>query len=153
MIKNEKQFKISKKKHKELLQKIGELKKDSKHNPLRNDLILASYSNLKKEIEKEISEYERIKSNSGNIDIERDLAELPKLIIEFKIAAGLTHKEFSKKLGLKEQQLQRHEAQNFRGVSFNNLMKYLHNIGLNVRIKGSGVTPLTRNRLKKKAIS
>jgi len=137
MIKNEKQYKISKKKLNDLVPKIKELKSDSTLHPLRNELILASYSNLKKDLEKEIREYEKIKSSSSDFNQERDLTELPRLIIEYKISAGLTHKEFSKKLGLKEQQLQRHEAQNFKGVSFRNLIKYLDCIGLNIRIKGS----------------
>jgi HTH-type transcriptional regulator/antitoxin HigA len=149
MIKNEKQYKISKKKLKEIVLKIIEIKKDSSNDRLRNDLILATYTNLKKDIEKEISKYEKIKSNPNNINTERDITELPRLIIEYKIAAGLTHKEFSKRLGLKEQQLQRHEAQNFKGVSFNNLIKYLDIIGLDIRIKGSKRRPFKITRLRK----
>lgn len=143
MINNEKQYKISKKKFNEIVTEIEKVKKASEQNPLRNKLILASLQNVKKELENEISIYESLKNASKKILAERVIAELPSILTEYKIISGLTQKEFSEKLGLKEQQLQRYEADNFKGVSFKNLLKFLEAIGLEIRIKE---TRLNKNR-------
>lgn len=49
----------------------------------------------------------------------------------------MTQKEFSEKVGMKEQQLQRYEAEDFNSISFKNLLKILHAIGLKVTVKGN----------------
>jgi hypothetical protein len=38
---------------------------------------------------------------------------------------------------MKEQQLQRYEAENFNSISFKNLLKMIHAIGLEVTVKGT----------------
>jgi predicted XRE-type DNA-binding protein len=135
MIKNEKQYKISKKKLSGILTEIEKVKKATGQHLLRNKLMLASLDNVKQELEEEIAAYEKLKTTSIKILAERFIAELPTIITEYKIISGLTQKEFSEKLGLKEQQLQRYEADNFKSVSFKNLLKFLDAIGLEIRIK------------------
>lgn len=135
MINNEKQYKISKKKLSEIVTEIEKVKKASEQNPLRNKLILASLLNVKEELEDEISEYESLKNSNPETLAERVISELPSILTEYKIISGMTQKEFSEKLGLKEQQLQRYEADNFKGVSFKNLLKFLDSIGLEIKIK------------------
>lgn len=135
MINNEKQYKISKKKLNEIVTEIEKVKKASEQNPLRNKLILASLLNVKEELEDEISEYESLKNSNQETLAERVISELPSILTEYKIISGMTQKEFSEKLGLKEQQLQRYEADNFKGVSFKNLLKFLDSIGLEIKIK------------------
>jgi DNA-binding Xre family transcriptional regulator len=135
MINNEKQYKISKKKFNEIITEIEKVKKASEQNPLRNKLILASLQNVKQELENEIAIYESLKNTTPKTLAERFIAELPSILTEYKIISGLTQKEFAEKLGLKEQQLQRYEAENFKGVSFKNLLKFLDAIGLEIKIK------------------
>jgi len=135
MINNEKQYKISKKKLNEIVTEIEKVKKAGEQNPLRNKLILASLLNVKEELEEEISEYESLKNSNPETLAERVISELPSILTEYKIISGMTQKEFSEKLGLKEQQLQRYEADNFKGVSFKNLLKFLDSIGLEIKIK------------------
>jgi hypothetical protein len=38
---------------------------------------------------------------------------------------------------MKEQQLQRYEADNFNSISFKNLLKILHAVGLEITVKGA----------------
>ncbi|NII24807.1 helix-turn-helix transcriptional regulator [Pseudoflavitalea sp. X16] len=135
MINNEKQYKISKKRLNEIVTEIETVKNASDQHPLRNKLILASLLNVKQELEEEITDYESLKNTSKNTLPERVISELPSILTEYKIISGMTQKEFSEKLGLKEQQLQRYEADNFKGVSFKNLLKFLEAIGLEIRIK------------------
>lgn len=140
MIKNEKQYKISKKKFKELENQIDKITSDTDQNPLRNQLILASLNNSKSELEKEILLYESLKKNKDGILKERLISELPSIITEYKIMAGLTQKELAEMLDLKEQQLQRYEADSFKSVTFKNLLKFLDLIGLEIRIKETRMT-------------
>lgn len=57
------------------------------------------------------------------------------MIIEYRIRSGMTQKEFAKRIGMKEQQLQRYEAEDFQSISFKNLMKIVKAIGLEISIQ------------------
>jgi HTH-type transcriptional regulator/antitoxin HigA len=154
MINNEKQYKISKKKLNDTITEIEKVRKASEQHPLRNKLLLASLLNVKDELEAEISEYEALKNSSREILAERVISELPSILTEYKIISGMTQKEFSEKLGLKEQQLQRYEADNFKGVSFKNLLKFLDSIGLEIKIKETRLNKgRKRTPVKKKTSS
>ena len=105
-------------------------------------------TNMQKQMEDEIKVYDLLKTEIPSALEERSIEDLPKLLIEFKILSGLTQKEFSRKIGMKEQQLQRYEADNFSSISFKNLLKILHAVGLEITVKGNasrGTTqPLSR---------
>lgn len=148
MIKNEKQYKISKRKFRELNAQIDKTVSEKEQNPLRNQLILASLNTSKKEIEKELSQYEGLKGKKEDVLKERLIAELPSVITEYKIVSGLTQKQLSQILGVKEQQLQRYEADGFKSVTFKNLLKFLDLIGLEIKIKETRMTR-SRSRLAK----
>lgn len=149
MIKNEKQYRISKKKLKELNEHIDRTTKETDKNPLRNQLILASLNSSKNEIGNDILLYESLKKNKQGLLKERLIAELPSVITEYKIVSGLTQKEFAEMLGIKEQQLQRYESESFKGVTFRNLLKFLDLIGLEIKIKETRMTR-THGRLRNK---
>jgi DNA-binding Xre family transcriptional regulator len=137
MIKNEKQYKITKRKLQEFTEAI--LKKQSSQGPLsvQDKLIIVSLQVMREQFENEIAAYEYLKTNTSSLLNERSIDELPELLIEYKVQAGLTQKEFSKKIGMKEQQLQRYEAENFNSISFKNLLKILHAIGLEITVRGT----------------
>ncbi|MFT3826498.1 MAG: helix-turn-helix transcriptional regulator [Chitinophagaceae bacterium] len=145
MIKNEKQYKISGKKLKEIESEIEKISTATEQHPLRNKLLLASLQNVKTELETDLQNYDSLKNASVEVLKERQIKDLPTLLIEYKIASGLTQKEFSEKLGLKEQQLQRYEADNFKGVTFKNLLRFLDAVGLEIKIKE---TRLNKSRQK-----
>lgn len=145
MIKNEKQYKISTKKLKEIDFEIKKVNSETEQNPLRNKLLLASLENAKNELKTDINAYESLKNTPVDVLKERQIKDLPALLIEYKILSGFTQKEFSEKLGLKEQQLQRYEADNFKGVTFKNLLRFLDAIGLEIKIKE---TRLNKSRQK-----
>ena len=143
MIKNQKQYKISKKSLEDINQKIVILKAEGYQLSIKKQLILISLEDVSRDLEKEIVEYDLLRKDLSIILKSRTLSELPYLIIEYKIASGLTQKEFSEKAGMKEQQLQRYEAEDFQGISFRNLLRILHAIGLEVTVRGkvSGSAP------------
>src|SRR5688572_1558094 len=113
MIKNEKQYKISKRKSGELADAIDRINNDLKKDPLRKEILTTSLIMAKQDIEKEILAYEKLKKNTIGKLKERLFSDLPSLLTEYKIKSGLTQKEFAAQLGIKGQQLQRYEADNF----------------------------------------
>lgn len=56
----------------------------------------------------------------------------------------MTQKEFSRKIGMKEQQLQRYEAEDFQSISFRNLMKILQAVGLELFIQEPPVEKISK---------
>ena len=135
MIKNDKQYKITKKKLKELELKLQPYL--SKAVPGKNELIISSLVRQKNHFVAEIKAYEKIKNKSLCIFKIRTLDLLPHILIEYKISKGLSQKEFAKILGIKEQQLQRYESDDFRSVSFSKLLTFLALAGLRVEVKGN----------------
>jgi HTH-type transcriptional regulator / antitoxin HipB len=142
MIKNEKQYKITKKILNGIIQKITKL--NAENDQLKNELILIPLTDMSLDLGREIEEYDNLKKDKAKILKARSLSELPSLITEYKIASGLTQKEFSEKIGMKEQQIQRYEAENFQGISFKNLLKILQAIGLNVIIKDTPIQKISK---------
>ena len=142
MIKNEKQYWITRKKLQELYDEINLIERDEKTDPT-DELTLVSLLVLKEQMEAEIGTYDQSKAEPLLLLQERSIDELPELLIEFKIQLGLTQKQFSQKIGMKEQQLQRYEAENYNSISFKNLLNILHAAGLEVTVRGtvSGANP------------
>ena len=141
MIGNEKQYKISKKRLAEVQLKISEVSADATNGALRNKLLLASLNNQLTGLQKEIRQYELLKRRKKVAAKARPLDQLPQLITEYKIASGLTQKELSQKLGMKEQQLQRYEANRFKGISFDNLLQLVSAMDVQLEIR-----PVLRRR-------
>lgn len=153
MIKNEKQYKISKRKVIELTEAIDGINNNPKKDPLRKELLTCSLIMAKEELEQEILLYETLKKDKQGILKERLFSELPSLLTEYKIKSGLTQKEFAEQLGIKEQQLQRYEADNFKSVTFKNLLRFLDAIGLEIMIKETRITRTNKKSSRQKQSS
>jgi ribosome-binding protein aMBF1 (putative translation factor) len=134
MIKNEKQYRISKKRLLELAARIKTVPADTEHDPLRNELLLGSLQYQQVELRKEVKQYEKRKQNNTTRLPGRQLKQLPSLIVEYKLAMGLTQKTLAGKLGIKEQQWQRYEADNFSSISFKNLLRLLDLMELDIHL-------------------
>ena len=139
MIKNEKQYKISKKYLGSIHADIKKIEENTTRDLKLKEIILAPLYHNKNEVERELMTYEDLKKNKRYVLKERMIGDLPLLLIEYKIMMGFTQKAFAEKLGLKEQQLQRYEAEDFKSVSFKNLLKFIHMVGLEVKIKDTPV--------------
>lgn len=137
MIKNEKQLKISKKKLVDIKKKLVDTKAAKELSALKKKMIAASLENLTEQLRTEIEEYESIREGKAISFADRELADLPQLIMAYKIQNKLTQKTFSKQLGIKEQQLQRYESENFSKMSFQNMLNLLQKIKLSVKISKS----------------
>jgi ribosome-binding protein aMBF1 (putative translation factor) len=109
MIKNERQYYITKAQADRFERTIAETKATPQrdlHPVLRKAEIDGLTSQLA-ELRRELEEYEALRSGKRRVITLHSIEELPKTLIQARIAAGLSQEEFAAKLGLKAQQVQR----------------------------------------------
>jgi DNA-binding Xre family transcriptional regulator len=133
MIKNEKQFNITKKK----LAEVNEL--ITKENPLvskslQKELYVTSLIRIKNQMQNEVNQYEKTKHKGISLKRKISITKLPDILIEYKISKKLSQKDFSAILGIKEQQLQRYEAEHYATVSFRRLLEFVEKTNLNITL-------------------
>lgn len=133
MIKNERQFNVTKtqlEKFRESLEKALSSKK-----PLPAIIKTAMIDGIKSQIrdlENELADYESLKNRSKDIII-HDLSEIPNLLIKARIARNLTQEDLADLLGMKYQQIQRYEAQNYSSISLDKLLKVVKVLGITLK--------------------
>lgn len=133
MIQNERQYKITQTKLRDL--KLDRATLDLPDFDLHPRLILARKNSLNiliGELEQEIAEYDRLKSGQINKWPIESLQDLLNVMIKARIAVGMTQKELAEKIGVQEQQIQRYEANNYRAVGFERLQEVMS--ALDIRI-------------------
>jgi transcriptional regulator with XRE-family HTH domain len=81
-------------------------------------------------LETDIAEFERLRDGAVRSFDTDSLADLPRVLIQARIAAGLTQRQLGERLGLKEQQIQRYEATLYDGASFSRMVDVADAIGL-----------------------
>ena len=122
MIKNERQYKITKAQADRFSHTLEQLEMDSDQganvHPLiakaRKDAVRSQLTDL----EAELAEYEALKKGEFPMDGLNVVAGLPDVLIKARIAQGLTQKELAERMGLKEQQIQKYEASDYASASF-----------------------------------
>ena len=133
MIQNERQYKITQTKLRDL--KLDRATLDLPDFDLHPRLILARKNSLNiliGELEQEIAEYDRLKSGQITKFPIESLQDLPNVMIKARIAVGMTQKELAEKIGVQEQQIQRYEANNYRAVGLDRLQEVMS--ALDIRI-------------------
>ena len=122
MIKNERQYKITKAQADRFSETLERLEMDAGEgaevHPLlakaRRDAVRSQLADL----ETELAEYEALKKGEFRIEGLNVVAGLPDVLIKARIAQGLTQKELAERMGLKEQQIQKYEASDYASASF-----------------------------------
>ena len=136
MIKNERQHRITKAHADKFRATLNELAATPRPKHVHPKLWEAQKAGMRsqlQDLEAELREYETLKT-SGVKTLELDSLEaLPKVLIQARIAAGLTQEDLAARLGLKPQQIQRYEASDYQTASFGRLREIAHLLGLRVR--------------------
>lgn len=83
-------------------------------------------------LEKQVAEYEMIKS--GGITFARTFSfeQLPDVLIKARIASGMTQTDLAAQLDLKPQQIQRYESLDYQGTSLARLIEVTQVLGVKV---------------------
>jgi transcriptional regulator with XRE-family HTH domain len=134
MIKNERQYRITKSQADKFADAIRRVEKaPSSANPL---VIKASREALESQLAdlySEIEEYERLLTGDVHLVEVESFQELPAALIRARIAAGLSQKDLGERLDMKEQQIQRYEATDYAGASFSTLSSIVGALGVSMR--------------------
>jgi transcriptional regulator with XRE-family HTH domain len=142
MIRNDRQYKISRARAGEFAELLDARTKARSQDEW-SDVETAAVQSQLDELRDEIDEYEKLKAgNITSFQID-SLEELPIVLVKARIASGLTQKELADKLGIKEQQIQRYEQNDYAGVSIDRVREIVK--ALNVSVKQNILLLTTRH--------
>ena len=136
MIRNERQYIITKAQIKKFRKALGEFnkRKSSAHQMLVKAQKKAMESELAV-LENQVKEYEKLRSGKYKVLKGSSIDDLPVEIIRARIALGLTQKQLAERVGLKEQQIQRYEENDYASASFSRLKEIIEALGLDIEEK------------------
>ncbi len=120
MIKNEKQYAITKIKRDEFSQSLLSLE-NSEDNGLLKEVMINAVKSQIESFTRELDEYENLKNNQPAV-IFAEVEGLPEALIKIRIAKGLSQSELAKRNGMHEQQIQRYEANNYTSANFEKII-------------------------------
>lgn len=105
----------------------------------------ASLAGQLAELEAQVLEYEQLRAGQFAAARVSSLSDLPDALVRARIAAGLSHRELAERLGMKEQQIQRYEADGYAAASLNRLREVMAALG--VELEGDVQLPTSDTSL------
>jgi len=132
MIKNERQYKITKAQIAKFGSALEELNArsgaKSRLRKLEEDALRSQLGELRDEVR----QYEKLRSGGPKPIHIDSLDELPRALVEARIVAGLSQKDLAERLHLKEQQIQRYEATDYGSASLTRLKEIAQALGVDL---------------------
>ena len=144
MITNERQYRITRKKARKFAHAIEgfNIKRDHRKE-VHPRLVQAEREAMKSQLadlQEELEEYERLKSAEFPVIWVDTFEQLADGLIKARIAGGLTQCALAQRLKLKEQQIQRYEAEGYASASYQRLCEVAS--ALQVRIENEILLPV-----------
>ena len=134
MIKNERQYKITKAKAVRFSKALESFRQNpNTANSLHPLIVKAQEDALSSQLtdlESELREYESLKAGEFQLDSLKLVADLPSILIKARIAQGLSQKELADRIGLKEQQIQRYEATDYASANLARIKEVVNAFGV-----------------------
>ncbi|MCP3937172.1 MAG: helix-turn-helix transcriptional regulator [Actinomycetia bacterium] len=124
MIKNERQYKITRAKADEIRVAISELATASLPDgvsPEMREMQVEALKGTLGDFETELADFDAL--HDSTLIEATGIGEFPTALIRARIARGLTQRELADRLGIAEQSIQRYEAGDYAGVSFGRLVE------------------------------
>ena len=84
------------------------------------------------DLRRELEEYEALKRGRVSSITVDSFDDLGLGLIKARIAAGLSQKALAKRLGVKEQQIQRYEAERYVSASYRRLQEIVRALGVSI---------------------
>ena len=136
VIKNERQYRITRVQAEKFEHAIAELVSASDtlgvHPVLKKAEIDALKSQLG-DLEAELEEYQALRSGKRQALTLDSFDDLPRALVQGRIAAGLSQQELAARLGIKEQQVQRYEASDYQSASLARVAEVVRALGLRIQ--------------------
>src|SRR5438093_9416119 len=136
MIKNEKQYRITKAQVRRFEDAVAELAGQARPTNISPRLWEAQRDAARSQIEElreQVEAYERLSAGGSSKGVVLEgVEDLPKALIRARIAAGMTQENLARRLGVKPQQVQRYEATEYESASFARILKVVQALGLSM---------------------
>ena len=136
MIKNERQYRITRAQAKKFESAIAEFVSapdtQGVHTLLKKAQVDALQSQLG-DLKAELEEYEALRTGQRQVLELDSFDDLPRALVQARIAVGLSQQDLAMKLGIKEQQIQRYEASDYQSASLARVSEVIRALGLRVR--------------------
>jgi ribosome-binding protein aMBF1 (putative translation factor) len=142
MIKNERQYRVTKTQSQKFEQALAQLRQSvaaKQENAAMWELQTEALASQLHDLQAELEEYEDLTTNSSQRPMALTLSslrELPTALIKARIANKLSQKALAEQLGLKEQQIQRYESTDYATASLARLVEISEVLGLKLELKG-----------------
>jgi DNA-binding Xre family transcriptional regulator len=136
MITNERQYLITQKKVKEFARALADVVKAppaKTMHPRARAAIRSGIESQLHDLRDQIDEYEKLKSGRVKSIVGHSIVEIALSLVKARIARNLTQKQLADRLGLPEQQIQRYESTQYKGVAVERLQEVAD--ALQVRVK------------------
>ena len=133
MIKNEKQYRITKTQARRFADALAELARQERPSNIPARLWRAQREAAEsqlEELQEQIDAYERLQLGKSKELVLEGVEDLPKTLIRARIASGMTQEGLAQRLGVKTQQIQRYEATEYESASFARVLKVVQALGL-----------------------
>ena len=134
MIKNERQYKITKAQAVRFSKALENFRQDPNTGNSLHPLIAKAQedalSSQLADLESDLIEYESLKSGEFRLDSLKLVADLPFILIKARISQGLSQKELADRIGLKEQQIQRYEATDYASANLARIKEVVDAFGV-----------------------
>jgi ribosome-binding protein aMBF1 (putative translation factor) len=133
MITNERQYRVTRSQLQKLEKSLpGNEASEGKLDPRLRAAVRDGLQSQIDELQEQIAEYERLK-NSSVSDIKLgSLEELPAVLVKARVAQGMTQKDLARRLRMKEQQIQRYEADRYRSASLQRILQVAAALGVDL---------------------
>ena len=138
MIKNEREYKISKSwltKFESSLTAAQARQPQDANDAERLRVRAEGIMSQLEELQEDIAAYEALKSGQTQSFTVHTLSDLPSVLIQARVARGLTHKALADKLGVSEKQVQRDEANDYATAGLDRLINLAEVLGVSVEGK------------------
>jgi ribosome-binding protein aMBF1 (putative translation factor) len=133
VIKNEKQYRITKAQVRRFQDALAELagqKRPSNISPRLWEVQRQAAQSQMEELQEQVEAYERLHVGKSREVVLAAVEDLPQALIRARIAAGMTQAGLARRLGVKPQQVQRYEATDYHSASFARILKVVQALGL-----------------------
>jgi ribosome-binding protein aMBF1 (putative translation factor) len=84
-------------------------------------------------LQAELAEYDALRSGRRRVLAAESFDDLPAILIQARIAKGLTQEELARRVGLKKQQIQKYEASDYAMVSMERVQAIINALDIGVR--------------------
>lgn len=133
MIKNERQYRITKSQAEKFAKALARLQQGEQTDRDMARLEANAIRSQLSELQQLIEEYDALRSGQQMVITVDSFDELPEALIKARIGRGISQKALAERLGLKEQQIQRYESTNYASASIARIKEIVDALDITVR--------------------